>query len=493
MTDSLGGKARNAAKWSLISEAAAKIITPVTQLVLARILSPDAFGVLATVIMVGSFGEMLSGAGFQKYLIQHEFRDQKALYRAANVAFWSSMAVAVCLLALIVVFRDSIATLVGNPGLGVPIAVACLSLPISVFVSSQQALFRRSFEYKKLLPVRITVAIVPLVVSVPLALLGFTYWSLIIGTLAAALVNAVWMTIVSPWKPGRYFSFPLLRKMFAFSSWSLLEAIAIWATVWSGTFVVGSLLNPHDLGLYRQPILVVNSLFALITNATTPILFAALSRLQADRDGFRRFFFRFQFTVAIALFPIGVGAFFYRDFLTNALFGAQWTGAALMFGAWSLTTCTNIVMSHYCSEIFRALGRPRISFLAQILYMAVMIPSIYFAALHSFTTLVIVNAGVRVVAIIIGQIFTYFVAGFGFIQVMRNLYAPALSAAVMGAVAAWLSSLTGNHWGWSILGILACAVVYLLACLCFPRTRAVIADSRAMVFGVLANTFRRSR
>lgn len=484
MADELGQKARTAAKWSLTTETIAKIITPVTQLVLARILAPEAFGVLAVVIMVASFAEMLADAGFQKYLVQHEFSNHKSLYEAANVSFWASMSVSLVLLAIVVVFRDGIAAMVGNAGLGVPIAVAALSLPAAVVVSTQQALFRRAFEYKKLLPVRVIFAAVPLVVSVPLALNGFGYWSLIVGVLAANLFNALAMTFISPWKPRWFFSFSLLRKMLSFSIWTLLEAISIWATLWAGTFVVGTLLTTHELGLYRQPILVVNSAFAIITNATTPILFAALSRLQDDKEAYRRFFFQFQFSVALLLFPVGVGAFFYREFFTELLFGPQWLGASLMFGAWALTSSLSIVFSHYCSEIFRSLGRPRVSFMSQCLYMVVMIPALYFAALDGFTTLVVVNAAVRFVAIFISQTLTYLVAGIGLLQVTSNLYAPLISACLMGLIAAWLSSLADGSWRWSLVGILGCAIVYFCAILCFKRTRTIVSGAGSALRGL---------
>nr|WP_274616073.1 oligosaccharide flippase family protein [Nesterenkonia sp. YGD6] len=465
----------------MITEAIAKITLPVSQLVLARLLAPEVFGVLAIVIMVASFAEMLADAGFQKYLIQHEFPDKRSLYRAANVAFWSSMAISLVLLLLIVLLRDQLATLVGNPGLGVPIAIASLSLPMSVVVSTQNALFRRAFVYRALLPIRVGVGLIPLVVSVPLAIYGMDYWSLIVGVLAAHLVNAVAMTWVSPWNPRLYFSFGILRRMFGFSAWTLLEAISIWATMWAGTFVVGTILSPHELGLYRQPMLVVTSAFAVITSATTPILFAALSRLQNDPDAYRKFFFRFQFLVSLVVFPAGVGAFFYRDFFTDLLFGPDWAEASLMFGAWALSTSSSIVLSHYCSEIFRSLGKPRISLLSQCLYMMIMIPAIYFAALDGFATLVIVNALVRLVAIAISQWMVFLIAGFGFIRVLRNLYAPLICAGVMGVAAAWFAHLSEGHWGFSTLGIVGCSVLYVLVCLCFPDTRTVILDAGATV------------
>jgi PST family polysaccharide transporter len=467
-------RSRSAARWSLAAELSAKIIVPVTQLVLARILAPEAFGVLAVVVMVSSFAERLADAGFQKYLVQYDFADRRALYRAANVAFWGGMAIAAVLCAIIIVFRDSVAELVGNPGLGGAIAVASATIPLSVVVSTQQALFRRDFVYKKLLPIRIAVALTPLLVSVPLALAGWDYWALIIGVLAAALVNAIAMTVASAWKPRLFFSFGLLRQMFSFSMWSLLEAISIWASVWAGAFVVARLLTDADLGHYRQPMLVVNSTFALVTAATTPILFAALSRLQSDRPAFRQFFFRFQLSVSVVLFPIGVGAFFYRDFFTRLLFGPQWDEAALMFGCWALSTCFSIVFSHYCSEVFRSLGKPKVSLLSQCLFIVVMVPALYFAALDGFVTLVIVNALVRLVAIAINQVLTFVVAGIGFLQVIKNVRAPLLAALVMTPVAAWSASLAHGNWFWSVVGIVACAAVYGLVCVCFPSTRVLL-------------------
>lgn len=70
-------KVANAAKWSAITEIIAKLIAPVTNMALARILAPEAFGVIATITMIISFADMFTDAGFQKYLIQHEFKDEK--------------------------------------------------------------------------------------------------------------------------------------------------------------------------------------------------------------------------------------------------------------------------------------------------------------------------------------------------------------------------------------------------------------------------------
>lgn len=474
MRDSLGGRAAAAAKWSIATETLVKVVSPVTQLVLARILSPEAFGMVATVTMVTSFADMFSDSGFQKYLVQHDFGSEGELHRSADVAFWTNMAVSLALWAGIALLRDPVAALVGSPGLGFPIAVACASLPLTSFSSIQLALFRRRLDFRTVMPVRVTVALVPLVVTVPLALAGAGFWSLIAGTVAGNAVNAVALTALSPWKPRPFYSLALLGEMFSFSGWSLLEAVAIWATSWSGTFVVGSLLDAYHLGLYRQPMALVNSAFSLVTNATTPVLFSSLSRLQGSDGEFRSFFYRFQFGVSAFVLPLGMGIFCFRDFLTGLLLGGQWGDASLMLGCWGLSTGVMIVFSHYCSEVFRAKGRPRVSLVCQVLYMCVMVPALYASALAGFDCLVVANAAVRFAGIVINQVAARRVAGISFARVVRGVRAPLVGSAVMGAVGLPLAAWSGGSWGLSAACAASCAVVYALAVLPFPEARALL-------------------
>ena len=86
-----------ATKWSAITEIAAKLILPISNMVLARILTPDAFGVVATISMIVSFAEIFTDAGFQKYLIQHEFEDDTDREQSTTVAFWGNFILSIIL------------------------------------------------------------------------------------------------------------------------------------------------------------------------------------------------------------------------------------------------------------------------------------------------------------------------------------------------------------------------------------------------------------
>ena len=91
--ENLKNKFVNATKWSTITEIAAKIVSPVTNMILARIISPEAFGIVATVTMIMSFADMFTDAGFQKYLVQHEFKDEDETFKNANIAFWTNLGI----------------------------------------------------------------------------------------------------------------------------------------------------------------------------------------------------------------------------------------------------------------------------------------------------------------------------------------------------------------------------------------------------------------
>ena len=113
MQRSLGSKVVVATKWSTVTQFVSKLIQPITTLVLAHILTPELFGVISLVTMVTSFGELFSDAGFQKYLIQHEYDTEKAMHQTANVAFWSNLAISIVIVSVIFLAKDNIASLFG--------------------------------------------------------------------------------------------------------------------------------------------------------------------------------------------------------------------------------------------------------------------------------------------------------------------------------------------------------------------------------------------
>ncbi|MFZ2537546.1 MAG: oligosaccharide flippase family protein, partial [Oscillospiraceae bacterium] len=169
---SLLNKVGNAAKWSSLTQITSKLISPITNMILARLLAPEVFGIVATVTMIISFAEMFTDAGFQKYLVQHEFKNEVEKSQSADVAFWTNLGISLFIWGNIIIFRNPLADAVGNNGLGHVIAIACAQVPMTSFSSIQMALYRRKFDFKALFKVQTISALIPLFVTVPLAIVG---------------------------------------------------------------------------------------------------------------------------------------------------------------------------------------------------------------------------------------------------------------------------------------------------------------------------------
>ena len=182
----------NATRWSTITEIVAKLVSPITSMILARLLTPEAFGVIATINMVISFADMFTDAGFQKFLIQHQFKDEQELNQNTTVAFWTNLIISLIGWLIIAIFSENIAELVGNPGLGNVIVIAAVSLPLTSFSSIQMSRYKRNFDFKTLFYVRIVGVCVPIFVTVPLAFVTRSFWALVIGTIVGNLVNAIY-------------------------------------------------------------------------------------------------------------------------------------------------------------------------------------------------------------------------------------------------------------------------------------------------------------
>ena len=457
----------NATKWSTITEVTAKLITPFSTMVLARLLTPEAFGVVATLTMIITFAEIFTDAGFQRYLIQFEFKDDKDKYNTANVAFWSNLIMSLILWALITIFSEPLAKLVGNPGLGHVISIACISIPLAAFSSIQMALYKRDFDFKTLFYTRIAGILIPVFITIPLAIWLRNYWALVIGTITINLSNAIILTVKSKWRPSFYYSFKRLKEMFSFCSWTLLDTILVWATSYLDVFFIGMMLNEYYLGIYKTSIATVGQITSLITTALIPVVMPSLSRLQDNFPEMRKTILNFQKYTAIVLLPLGTGIFFFSDLITDIMLGEQWHEAAGFIGIWGLMEVITVIFSRFCGVIYPAIGKPRISVIVQILHLVVLIPAIIIAAQYGYEVLYWTRSLVRLEGVLVNFIFAYMLIKLSPFKMMANILPEVLACVVMGLFAYLMLQINSNTIA-SFTYIILCIIIYFATIYILP-------------------------
>lgn len=452
-------KTANATKWSSITELLARCITPIVNIILARLLAPEIFGVVATISVVVSFAEIFTDAGFQKYIMQHDFKNEEELDKSTNVAFITNLVLSLFFWGAICIFNNQLASLLGVEGKGLAIIIASAAIPIVAFSSIQMSRFKRDFNFKSLFFIRIITCFVPIIITIPLAIIFRTYWALIIGTLASNLVNAVFLTIKSKWKPNFFFSFKILKQMFSYSWWILLESIAVWLTSYIGTFIVGQYLSLHYVGLYNTSMNTVNQIISLITAATSAPLFVALSQFQHDNEQLLNTYYDFIKAISVVMIPIGFGIFMFKDTVTMLLLGEQWKEASNLIGMWGLSSSISLVLGTYCNGVYNAKGKTYLSFFSQILHLIVLIPAIIWGAKKGFETLAIIRSVVRVELIIVQMLFMKFFIKASWKKLFLAVF-PALVCSVAMSGVAWGLSCVSVDLPWQIISILICIIVY---------------------------------
>lgn len=163
---------------------------------------------------------------------------------------------------------------------------------------------------------------------------------------------------------------------------------------------------------------------------------------------------------------MGVGIFLFRDLVTEILLGAQWSEASYMIGWWGLTSAIAIVLSHYCSEIYRSKGKPKYSVLSQVIHLCFLVPTVLISVKYGFQTLCLSRALVRLTAIAINFALIYLLVRITPIEVMSNIWYSCFASIVMALVFIFLPESSDIF---AQLGyIMVCAITYL-AVLCVKR------------------------
>lgn len=386
-----------ALKWSALAEMAVKLATPVATMILARILTPDAFGLAAVATAIVSLAEIISDSGFQKFIIRHSFPSVTSLYSHLKCALGANLLLAFALTLILCIFSRQLAAVCGLDGHAEAIWLAALSLPATAASGVHASFLKRRLLFNRLFKARALSASVPILITIPLALILRSHIAIIGGLVASSLLNAIVLASLTPFRIKPSLDLSTLRSMAGFSLWSTFEAVLIWLTLYIDLFIVGNMLDTTQLGIYRTAIVTTGQILGLITASLLPVLYSSLSEKARDNNptALPSHFFSMQRMAAVAVVPAGCFIFLFSDQITLLLLGSQWTEASYFISLWGLTSIPVILVSHFSSEAFRAVGNPRLSVISQGFQIISVLVALGLSCGSDFDTLCLVRSLAR--------------------------------------------------------------------------------------------------
>ena len=321
---SLKNKTVRGVGWSAIDAFLGHGVTFIVGLVLARILSPDEYGLIGIVTI---FTTVLLGfvdCGFANAVI----RKPKVSEEDYNTMFIVNMVMSVVLCGLLYVCAPAIARFFDREQLVVLVRVMGALLIFQALAIVQNANLSRKIDFKTKAKASVVAAVTSGVIGISMALLGFGVWSLVAQQLSRQLINSLCLWFLNRWWPSWKFSRESLKYMWGFG-WKLMVSGLI-DRIWSQLYhtVVGKFYSPATLGQYSRSKEYANIFSSNFTAIVNRVSYPVLSQIQEDKTrmiaAYRRIIKTTMFVTAIVLVFMGAVA----EPLVYCLIGPQWHQAA---------------------------------------------------------------------------------------------------------------------------------------------------------------------
>ncbi len=295
--------------------------------ILARILTPLDFGVIAMVAAATGFLTILRDLGLGTVTVQSEVIDQTQV----STLFWLNMISGTALAVIISLASPAIAAFFNEPKL-TPVGIAFGLLAIIGSLGTQHSgLLRRRMRFGALATVEVSSLAAGSITGVIMAILGMEYWSLVGMRVASESTRIGCLWLFCDWRPDRSFDFRGVRSKLAFGGFITLSQFLRYVTHHVDRLLIGRVFGPESLGLYGRARGWLVSPAHLISVPMSGVAIPVLSRLRGEPERFRSWFRAGQGILATLAVP--AAAFLFADTRTVVLLilGDQWIAAIPIF------------------------------------------------------------------------------------------------------------------------------------------------------------------
>ena len=321
--DALHGAIASGVIWKLTSQGFLQITRTIVAIVLARLLTPEDYGVAGIALLLSGYVLVFSDLALGAALIQ-----RKTLAEVdRSTSFWASVASGLCLTIIGIALAAPVAAFFGEPEVRDLFMVVSLMFVLSSLDATQRALLTRDMNFKSL-EIRVILATaVSAIAAIALAVEGFGAWAIVAQQVIFVVCSTIFIWIVCPWRPHFMFSAASFRSMFRFSS-SVLGSRFLYSSEEATTnALIARLIGPSALGIFAISTNVVLSPLSRISIPVAEVLFPAFSRIQDDSRRIGDVWTSSLRYVAVVAMPALTGLAIVAPELVVVVLGKRWSEA----------------------------------------------------------------------------------------------------------------------------------------------------------------------
>lgn len=323
MDGTLKKKAVTGIAWTSIERFGTYFIQLIISIIIARILSPNDFGIIGMTAIFMAVATTLLDSGFGNALIQNQKRNETDY----STAFYFNAAVGVILYIILYFSAPSIARFYETPILIPVCRVIGLTLILNSLTIPQTAKLTAEFRFKELSYITIISQLITGIIAIIAAYNNAGIWALVLQSVSSCFLRIILIEYVTRWIPTKRFSMQSFKWMFSFGSKILCSGII--NTIYNNlyTLVIGKIYNPTQVGYYTQgdkfAVLPSNTLLQIVMKVAYPLM----AEVQNDTEKLRNAYLKFLRIPIFILYPVLIGLIVYAHPLIYLLLGEKWLPA----------------------------------------------------------------------------------------------------------------------------------------------------------------------
>ena len=374
MGDSTQGKMARGAIWMVLFKLVERSLGLVSTLVLARLLLPADFGVVAMALSFIFMAELLTAFGFDVALIQN----QKATNAHYNTAWTGNVLLGLSITVLMLALAVPVAKFYRRPELVLVVCALAFGPLLTGAENIGVVAFRKDMDFRREFIFQISRKLIGFCVVVPLAYILRNYWALVAGTLVSKLVGTIMSYRMHPFRPRATLSH--LKELFHFSRWMLFNNMVGFLKERMADFFIGRLFGAQGLGVYN-----ISAEFAHLpsTELSAPInraLLPGFSKMESI-DEIRSAYANAIGMLALLALPAAAGIFAVAPFLVPVILGPKWLESVPLMQTLAFNGALLMFHSSMSTVLF-ARGFPARVTGSNVSYVAILVATLALLAPH---------------------------------------------------------------------------------------------------------------
>lgn len=306
--------------WRFLERCGAQCVSFVVSLVLARLLAPEDYGVVALAAVFINLMQVFVDSGMANALIQKKDADELDF----SSVFYFNVAVCLALYLLAFCAAPAVAAFYENPELTAIFRVLSLTIVISGVKNVQQAYVSRNLLFKRFFFATLGGTVGSAVIGIWMAWRGFGVWALVTQTLFNTAIDTLILWLTVRWRPRRMFSLRRLRRLFSFGGRLLVTSLLSTAYSNFRQLVIGKLYTAEDLAYYSKGGSFPNVFAQLVSGSLGSVLLPAMSPEQENRERLRDMVRRSIQTVSYITTPLLMGLAVCAEPVVRLLLTEKW-------------------------------------------------------------------------------------------------------------------------------------------------------------------------